>query len=322
MKKIITLLIIILCFAGFQNLARAELLDRIVAVVNDEPITQSELDILLRPIYDEYKMEFRGEELVTQLNEVRQKLLSQLIEDRLVFQKAKELGIEADAMTIDQKINTFQERFGNAIEMEDALRSQGISLREIRERFERQAVIKTLHSREVYSKVVVSPIEVEEYYRVNASKFSTESRIKVRSITIKKSYEAREKGLVDDDARNKLVGIREAVIKGENFEELAKTNSEDVQAADGGLSDWIHQGTMIPAINDVIFSLKTGEVSPIIETPMGHHIFRVEQREPGKQRTLDEVREEIQRKLFQDKSDELFFNWMQDLKRQAYISVR
>jgi peptidyl-prolyl cis-trans isomerase SurA len=89
MKKIITLLIIILCFAGFQNLARAELLDRIVAVVNDEPITQSELDILLRPIYDEYKMEFRGEELVTQLNEVRQKLLSQLIEDRLVFQKAK-----------------------------------------------------------------------------------------------------------------------------------------------------------------------------------------------------------------------------------------
>jgi peptidyl-prolyl cis-trans isomerase SurA len=128
MKKIITLLIIILCFAGFQNLARAELLDRIVAVVNDEPITQSELDILLRPIYDEYKMEFRGEELVTQLNEVRQKLLSQLIEDRLVFQKAKELGIEADAMMIDQKINTFQERFGNAIEMEDALRSQGYFL--------------------------------------------------------------------------------------------------------------------------------------------------------------------------------------------------
>lgn len=322
MKKIISLFIIILCLAGFQSLARAELLDRIVAVVNDEPITQSELDVLLRPIYDEYKMEFRGEELVTHLNEVRQKLLSQMIEDRLVYQKAKELGLEADVSIIDRKMDTFQERFANAIEMEDALRSQGISLKEIRERFERQAVIAMLHNREVYSKVVVSPIEVENYYRDNPSKFATESRIKVRSITIKKSYEAREKGLVDDEAREKLVKLREEVMNGGNFEELAKANSEDVQAVDGGLSDWIHQGTMIPAINDVIFSLNTGEVSPIIETPMGHHIFRVEQREPGKQRTLDEVREEIQRELFQKKSDEMFFNWMQDLKRQAYISVR
>lgn len=322
MKKIFVLLSLVLCLGSFHRLADAELLDRIIAVVNDEPITQSELDVLLRPIYDEYKMEFKGEELVTQLNEVRQKLLSQMIEDRLVFQKAKELSIEADPATIDEKMNDFQGRFGNAIEMEDALTSQGISLKEIRERFERQAVIKMLHSREVYSKVVVSPIEVEEFYKKNSSKFATESRIKVRSITIKKSYEAREKGLVDEEARDKLTKLREEVINGGNFEELAKANSEDVQAADGGLSDWIHQGTMIPAINDVIFSLNTGEVSPIIETPMGHHLFRVEQREPGKQRTLDEVREEIQRKLFQDKSDELFFTWMQDLKRQAYISIR
>lgn len=299
-----------------------ELLDQVIAVVNDEPINQSELDMLLKPVYDAYKQEYHGEQLVVKLNEARRKLLNQLIEDRLVYQEAKAKNIQVDYGEIDQKVKEFKAQFPNNLTLEEALRQQGLSMKEVRDRLTRQAMIRRLQETEIRSKVVISPKEVEEYYKNNEAKFSEEERIKVRSITIKKSYETREKGTKDEEAYAKVTKIRQQILSGGDFAKLAKENSEDVQAEQGGLSDWIRKGQMIPVINDTIFSMKAGDVSDIIETPMGYHLFRVEEKEMASKRSLDQVRDEIMQELYRKKTEDRFYEWMQELKRKAYISIR
>lgn len=305
-------------------LARAErqLLDRVVAVVNDEAITQSELDSLLRPLYEQYRKEWKGHALLQRLHEARQKLLNQLIEDRLVFQEAKTRGIEVDPFEVDQMYAEFRKQFPNDGELEKAMRAEGLHESALKERLRRQVVVRRLHDEEIRSKVVVSPLEVENYWREHPEEFSSAEGLRVRSLTIKKSAEAEAKGLTDEPAREKIEELRRRIAAGEDFGQLAREHSEDARAAEGGLSDWIERGAMIPVIDDVIFRLKVGEISQWVETPMGYHLFRVEEKREGKQPTFEEVRDQVFSLLYRREMEKRFQEWMGELKQSAYISVR
>jgi len=322
MKYIQSFIFVIILTAFTTVGAAAELLDRVIAVVNEEPITQSELDVLFRPIYDDYKKEFRGEDLMVKLNDIRRKLLNQLIEDRLVFQAAEDQKLDVNPSAIDKQVDEFEKRFSEADTMESALASQGLTMRDVRERFRRQEMVRQLHDMEIRSKVIVSPVEVEDFYYANQSEFSDQERIKVRSITIKKSEEAREKGLKDEEARELIEDLRNRILLGEDFGALAREFSQDIHAADGGMSEWLTRGSMIAVIDGAIFKMKLGEISDFIETPMGYHIFRLEEKHEGHQRGFEEVREEIFAHLFRKKAQERFHEWMLELKRDAYISIR
>lgn len=322
--KFIKLFILTLFFLSLALPAKAEkqLLDRVVAVVNDDAITQSELDIVLRPLYEEMKNEFQGQELMKALADIRLKLLNQLIEDRLVFQEADKKGVQIDEAHIDERLKEFTSRFKTEQEMDEVLKAQGLALKNIRERVRRQTIVQALHDSEIRSKIVVSPLEMEAYYNEHPEEFTEEDKIKVRSMTIKKSDEARSKGLKDEEAWRKIQELRENIVSGADFSALAKQHSQDMQAADGGEGDWIERGEMIPAIDEIIFKLKVGETSEIIETSMGYHFFRVEEQQAGRKPTYDEVREGIYGYLFKKKSDKRFQEWMEELKSKAYISIR
>jgi len=320
-KKILLCALFAISFIPFLG-AESQLVDQVVAIVNDEIITQSELDTLLRPIYEQIKGEYSGEDLMKKFTEIRRKLLSQLIEDRLVFQEAKTRGVEVGESEIRERIEEFKKNFPDEETFEKALDEQGLSLRDLEERFRRQAMIRRLHDMEIRSHIIVSPHDIENYYRDHASEFTQEERIKVRSLTVKKSLEAREKGLLDEHAKKLIQELRRRVLAGEDFQVLAKQYSEDVHAAEGGLSQWIGRQEMIPVIDEVIFNLRVGEISEIIETPMGYHVFRLEEKEKGHTSDLEEVRDRIMAIVFQKKSEERFNEWMIELKRNAYISIR
>ncbi len=301
---------------------QSQLLDQVVAVVNDEVITQSEIDMLLRPIYEQYKKQFPETQLMEKMNDARQKLLSQMIEDKLVFQEAKSQKIEIDEAEIDQEVDLFKKRFKTDGELEDALHHEGLSMNEMRERIRRQAMIRRLQDQEVRAKIVVSPLEVDAYYKAHPDEFSSGEKVRVRSITIRKDAIAQEKGLKDEGAKKKIENIRKKILSGESFGKLAKENSEDTNTENEGLGDWLVRGDMIPEIDNAIFKLKQGEISQVIESPMGYHLFRAEERKEKFRKTLEESREEIFSILFRQKFEEHFQEWMKELKRNAYISVR
>lgn len=312
-----------LCFFGIPEVhAEKQFLDRVVAVINDEAITQSEIDIMLRPIFNQYKKDYQGDRLVDVLDQARRQLLNQLIEDRLVFQEAKEKKIEIDNVDVDKQMENFKKRFKGESELESVLKDEGMTLTTMRERLERQAMIRKLQDMEVRSKVVVSPMEVEKYYQEHPEEFKTTEAIQVRSLTIKKSDEARENGLTDEFAKAKIEELKEKITQGQDFSEIAKNYSEDMQAPSGGLSDWINRGDMIDVIDQKIFNLKVGEMTDLLETSMGYHVFRLEKKREARTISFEEAREDVYRLIYQQKIEKRFTEWMDELKSKAYISLR
>ncbi len=323
MKKLFFLLLLVVPF--FMPLARAaeqELLDRVVAVVNDEVITQAELDTFLRPVYEQYSKEYSGEDLVKAINEVRQKILNQMIEDKLVYQEAVALGIEVKDEEAEKEFEMFKAKMEKPEELDALLEREGLTMKALRERLKKQAMVRQLQDREIRSKVLVSPVEVENFFKNNPEKFKANERVQVKSLTIKKNEEARAKGLTDEKARQKIDLLEQKIKLYRNFDQVVKEFSEDSHAKQDGLGEWIERGAMIESVDEVIFKTPVGGITGVVETPIGYHIFRIEAKEPEKVRTFEEVKDQISGYLFQEKSNARFRDWMEEVKKAAYISIK
>jgi len=321
-KPILFLLLSMMLTMPLAHAAQEELLDRVVAVVNDEVITQAELDTFLRPIYEQYSKEYSGQELVKAINDVRQKILSQMIEDKLVYQEAVLMGIEVKDEDVEKEFQAFKAKMDKPEDLDALLEREGLTMKALRERLKKQTMVRQLQDREIRSKVIVSPTEVEDYYKKNPDQFKIKERVRVKSLTIKKSEEAREKGLTDEKAKQRIELLAQKIRIYRNFDQIVKDFSEDSHAKQDGLGEWIERGAMIESVDDVIFKASIGEVTGVVETPIGYHIFRVEAREPEKTRYFEEVKDQIGGYLFQEKSNVRFREWMEEVKKAAYISIK
>ena len=302
--------------------AKQELLDRVAAVVNDDVITQSEVDILLRPLYEQYARDYSGETMMKMLAEAQDKILSQLIEDRLAYQDAVKNKIEVSDREVEREMDLFKKRFGDQAGLEKVLRSENASIADLRDKLKKQALIRKLHDSEVRSKIIISLKEQEAYYAEHPTEFASAEQLRVSSLTIKKSDESREKGIADESAKARLHALQERATKGEDFDKLVQEYSEDKHSDQGAQGNWILRGQMIPALDEVIFTTPVGRTTEIIETPIGYHIFKVVERQDSVQRTYEQSRDQIYEMLFRKKSDERFTLWMEGLRKNAYISIR
>jgi len=163
---------------------------------------------------------------------------------------------------------------------------------------------------------------VEDFFKNNPDQFKTKERVRVKSLTIKKSEEARAKGLTDEKAKQRIELLAQRIRLYRNFDQVVKDFSEDSHAKQNGLGEWIERGAMIESVDEVIFRASPGEVTGVVETPIGYHIFRIEAREPEKVRYFEEVKDQVAGYLFQEKSNARFRDWMEEVKKAAYISIK
>jgi len=322
MKNSLLTLILILACLPLARAADQELLDRVVAVVNDEVITQAELDNFLRPVYMEYSKQYRGAELQQAIQEARQKILNQMIEDKLVAQEAVREGIEVKEEDVEKELEEFKKKMEKPGELDMMLEKEGMNMKTLRERLRKQAMIRQLQDREIRAKVVVSPIEVEEFYKQNPEKFMQKERVRVRSLTINKGQEARAKGIPDEKAKREIKTLYEKVKMNGKFEEIVREFSEDSHAKEEGAGEWIEKGAMIESVDAAIFKTPVGQLTGIVETPIGYHVFRIEEKESGKQYSFEESKDQIQGYLFQQKSNIRFREWMDEVRKAAYIAIK
>ena len=322
-KSILFLPLMALFFAPLVHAAQDEqLLDRVVAVVNEEVITQAEVDTFLRPIYQQYSAEMSGETLAKAIGEVRQKVLSQMIEDKLVYQEAVTQGIEIKDEDLEKEFQDFKAKMEKPEELDEMLEREGLTMKSLRERLKKQAMVRQLQDREIRSKVIISPVLVEDFYKNNPDKFKTKERIRVRSLTVKKSEATRDKGLTDEKAKQRMDLLDQKIKLYRNFDQVVKDFSEDSHAKEDGLGDWIERGAMIESVDEVIFKTPVGRLTGIVETPVGYHIFRIEAKEPESVRTFEEVKGQISGYLFQEESNKRFKQWLEEIKKEAYISIK
>lgn len=295
----------------------AEMLDQVVAIIDDEVITQGELDQLLIPLYNHYRETFPAEKLSEKMEEARKELLNQLIEDKLIYLEAKAKKIDVTERELDKKIEEFRSRFPDVGVYQEALKKQGVSERSLRRRFEEQILTQKLHDYEVRSFVMVHPHEVEAYYNENKNQFIMTERIQAHSITLRK-----DEGITVEELRSKAEEIRQRSVSGEDFEQLAMEYSEDTRAESGGSLGWVNRGDFVPEIDLALFILDAGETSPVIESELGFHLFKVDQKEGGKELGFEETKAQIKDYIYRERLAKRHAEWINRLKKQHYISIR
>ena len=293
----------------------AEVVDKIEVIVNDEMITRREIDRLLAPIYEKYKTIYDGETLLVRLSEARQKIIEQLIEDKIIYCETKKYNISIDEKDIDEKIQAAIIKVGSKEEFEKILASQQISIKELRARYKEQAMSRRIIEQKVGSKVAITPLEVEKYYANNIDRFASPEEVLVRNILISPGE--------DPVKAAKLAGeISKRLKEGCDFGGLAKIYSQGPAAEEGGLMGYVKRGDLMPKIEDVVFNLKEGEVSDIVQTQAGYHIFKVEEKHPGKVRSLKDARRDVEEAVFTEKMNQKVKAWIDGLKKNAYIEIR
>ncbi len=293
----------------------------IVATVNDDIITLYDTNREAQPAISE--SEKKGALNDAARSQIRRTALDRLIEKKLTEQKIKELGIKVSDEEIRQAIDDVrkQNNISSQEALVKALAGQGLSFDQYRAQLQEQIEKLKLVSIEVRSKVHVSETEMRDYYTANLVKYTEDESYNARHIFFKTG----EKASSDEIQRSKTTAL--AVLAdakgGKDFAELAKKFSEDPAARkDGGNLGNFKKGDMQPELEKTILSLKPGEVSELVSTPIGFHIIKLEARIAGTTKPFESVKAEIEEVLYRKKSEERFSQWVKELRSRASIEIR
>ncbi|MBI4430723.1 MAG: peptidyl-prolyl cis-trans isomerase [Candidatus Omnitrophica bacterium] len=315
----VSMFMVCLCSAERVSAAMA---DRIVAVVNNEPIMQSEVEDVLAPIYFDLKEEYSGQDLMRHVEETRIKVLNQMIEDQLIYQEAEKLGVKVEEHEIDEMVDDFKQQFANEEEMSEALTLRGLTIARLRISYRKQIAIRKMHAYEVRSKIMISPQKIQAYYEAHKEEFGEKGHWLLSSITIRKKEQDILRGTKSEVEREKIEGILMALRSGKDFSDLARQHSEDLHASKGGEMGAIKMTELMPEIEEAISKLEKGQISDVIETGRSFHIFRLDDKMPGQYKELNDVRDEILNMLYRKEAEERYKAWMEELKHKAYISIK
>jgi parvulin-like peptidyl-prolyl isomerase len=285
--------------APMGRIASAEKLDKIIAVVNSDVITEEELNTFMK------LSQMDSEESEAQNaspEEKRKRLLERMIEDRLVLQEAKRLGIKPDEKMVDDRIQKIRDQAGGELAFQEALKQEGISLKDLREKLTNQLLVFMAVQQQVREKVVVSPREVTDYYDEHRDEFVAPEQVVVDSIYVA-SKEALDQATADLSA-------------GKGFDEVAAAYSKKSNLGT------VTRGQLKKALEDFIFSLKVDQCSTPFEMDGGYYLFLVKEKNAASSMPLEEVKGRISEKLTNEKMQSRLREWIAGLKEVAYISVR
>ena len=301
----------------FRPLAHsAEVVERILAVVNDEIVTEQDLEFVMAPVVAQYRTAYTGSELQEKIKEARAEFLNKVIEDKLILSEAKRRQVILKDAEVDDMMAEVRNKFPSKEVFLKALEDQGLTEKKLWNRFRDQLITQKLVAYEVKSKVSVSPGEVVNYYKAHPQEFLQGDRVRLQQILVRIGSRS------EDEAKNFAEALAAQLNEGKPFEELAKTYSEGSEAKEGGEMGWVEKGQLVGAIDEKIFAMNQGQVTPLIQTSLGFHIFKVVEKQTSSEKPLDEIRDKIQEVIFKERLRNRLEDWIKNLKKNAYISLR
>lgn len=305
----------------------AEVVDKVVAVVNDEVITLSELEEETTGVFRSITESNPGVPALDALEQARQVSLSSMIERRLIQQKAKKYNVTVTEDDIEAAYE--QVRNGMALsptEFRQKLEKSGLTVESYRNKLRSQLLQSRLLSYDVRSKIVVTEEMILDYYDENYTSRVDKGSYYLLQIgcSWKKIDDPQKLAAEKQETRKRTERIHGLAKKGQDFRKLAEKFSELPSASDGGDIGVFTVDEMVPAMRDAVQSLKLGEVSDIIETPAGYQFFKLLSGEENAivvTAGFEAVKEEIRQKIFEEKLKTAYSEWVKKLKEEAYIQI-
>jgi len=296
------------------------MIDRIVARVNDDVITLSELQEEGLPLFSRLRENYSGSELVEQVQRAEREFLEQLILRRLQLQYASQIGVTTSENEINAALKDVLTRNNLTQEqLSDLLTREGLTLQDYKDRLREQIVLARLMNQAVRSRVSVDTSEVEAYYKTHQEEFNQPAQARIRHIFFRVDPGAVQPQV--DVVQARAARVLQEARNGSDFADLARLHSEDATAANGGDLGFVKRGQALPEFEEVIFAMKEGEISDVIRTANGLHIVKVEAFSIGTDRPFAETKAEIERRLLQEKIEKRFQDWTSELKDRAFIEI-
>ena len=302
--------------------ARAELVDRVAAVVNNDVITLSEVEKRAAPELARIDQETSGAERGQKRAAAMKRTLDTMIDEKLVDNELKELKVTIGDKEVDAAIDEVKKSYNlNDEQLQQAVAREGYTIAEYREQMRKQIGRYKLISEKVRKNVKVSDADVQtEYDRMTRAE-GEDYEVHVRHILIAVPRNASQAQV--EQGRRKAAAVSvEAREPGVDFAELAKTRCEGSSSSDGGDLGFFKRGTMVPEFEKVAFNLKTGEVSEPVRTQFGWHVLKLEEIRKLGMKPLAEVRPEIEERLRRAQADRLTSQYMETLRNAAVVEKK
>jgi peptidyl-prolyl cis-trans isomerase SurA len=321
MRKSILPITILLILGLSVAICGAKIIDKIVAIVNGEIITLSELDRQRSRLRHETDTTTNPWEKGAKVFESRRVILDRLIEEKIIDQQCKKWAIRVSPRDIDAAIEDVKRM--NAVSEEQlkmALMADGLSWEDYRQELVKQIKRVKLASQVVRQEFAVDDERLKEFYLQHIERFKEPDQIRVSHILIVIPQDADD--LLVEALRHTGEMILDKLSRGEDFGELARLYSDDASAKNGGDLGFFNRGELLPQIERITFNLHPGQFRDLIRTNMGFHIVKVTDRKEGRVIPYEEVMEKVRNQYTQEESQRLYKAWLQEVKARSFIEVK
>jgi peptidyl-prolyl cis-trans isomerase C len=287
-----------------------------VAVVNGVNIASKDFNQALN--YYLQMVAQRGQQIPeSQMPEIKNAILENLIITELLFQESKQKGIQVNAEDVTKQLQSIKQQVPSEAEFKKLLGENQITESDLRLQIERDMAIQQLINNEVAQKVMISDEESKTYYDTHPQSFVQPEQVRASHILIKVDADATE--AQKTEARKKITAIQQKLKKGEDFASLAENYSEDTTSKKGGDLGYFGRGQMVEPFEEAAFSLKPNEISDIVETQYGYHLIKVVDKKPEAKLTYAEVKDRLDQYLKQQKLQSAEKLYIDNLRKNAAV---
>jgi parvulin-like peptidyl-prolyl isomerase len=304
--------------------ARSEVVvvEEIIAKVNGDVITRSEYERVRQEIRSEIERQNLGEpEKAAAIEEREKGILRDLVDERLLVQRAEDLSINVEPQVLRQRDEIMRQyKIGTLEEFENwVLERTGMPVEDLMDQMRDNMLAQGALGQEVHSKIVVPRSDIEAYYKEHADEFIRSDGVRLSEILISTQGKTPEE---IPEIRKKAEETLARVKKGEPFPELARRLSESQSAENGGDIGIFRRNTLMKEIEDQVFDAQRGYITDLIEVANGFLILKVDERYREGQAELEEVENEIRNQLMMPKVQPSIREYLTNLRYDAYIEVR
>jgi peptidyl-prolyl cis-trans isomerase SurA len=326
MRKML-LRLLLACLAAVPAVLNADtVIEEIIARVNNQIITRSEY-VRSR---EQLKQEAQQQDSANAGKIVADRdkdVLRDLIDQQLLLEKGKDLGITADTELV-KKLDEMRKQMNleSMDDLEKAAQAQGVSFEDFKQNMRNQIITQQVIGKEVGSKMSISKEDEQKFYDEHKSELERPEEIRLSEILVstekKTSDDATDDSQRVQTAEAKAQDLLSQIRKGASFEDIAKKDSEGPSAAQGGDLGYFKRGMLAKELEDKTFAMKAGEVSEAIRTKQGFVILKVVEHHDAGIPPLSEIEPRIQDALYMQRLQPALRAYLQKLREEAYIDIK
>jgi len=298
-------------------------IEEIVARVNNDIITLSDLQKADLELHEEILHDCQGcptEKLEEQYKDRQKDLLRDLIDQSLLVERAKDMAISVETDVI-KRLDAVrkQNNIASMEELEKKVEEQGVGWEEYKSQIRNGLLTQEVIRREVGAHINIPSEDVKKYYDAHQQEFVRPEQVVLAEIFLSTEEKSPEEM---SSIEKKADDLRNRVVKGEDFNEMAKRFSEGSTAKDGGYLGTFERGQLSKQLEDVVFKMDKGQMTDVIQTKTGFEVLKVEAHYDAGLQPLDKVENEIMNRLYMQKMQPTMRGYLAQLREQSYVMTK